>query len=63
MTDIRTALGEYAAIVQGVAKEYADRASVEQIRLDHPELDFMDDDEIEEIIQRAKLCRTAHVPA
>ena len=49
--DLGSALAEYAAIVKGVAEEYGGNATIKAIRTDHPELDFMDDDEIEEIIR------------
>ena len=51
MRNIREALAEYAAIVEGTREEYTqEELTVSAIRRDHPELNFMDDDEIEEII-------------
>ena len=54
MKDIRAALAEYAAIVEGFAKEYTNSTTVETVRAEHPELDFMGDDEIEELLEHAK---------
>ncbi len=54
MTDIRAALAEYAAIVEGFAKEYTNSKTAETVRAEHPELDFMDDDEIVELLEHAK---------
>lgn len=48
------ALKEYAAIVAGTRDEYTqEELTVSAIRRDHPELNFMDDDEIQEIIDHA----------
>lgn len=54
MKDIRAALAEYAAIVEGFAKEYTDDTTVETVRAEHSELDFMEDDEIEKLLEHAK---------
>jgi hypothetical protein len=54
MKDIRAALAEYAAIVEGFAKEYTNSTTAETVRAEHPELDFMDDDEIVELLEHAK---------
>lgn len=52
--EIMPAVAEYAAIVDGIATDYDNTATVETIRKDHPELDFMDDDEITELLNHAK---------
>ena len=44
-----TALAEYAAIVK---EDYNGKATVSIIREEHPELDFMDDEQIQEIINQ-----------
>lgn len=51
-SDFCSALLEYAAIVRGIAKEYQGQATIEIIRLEHPELDFMDDEDIQNIIEQ-----------
>lgn len=54
MTDLFNALKEHAAIVEGLREEYTqDKLTLKAVRKDHPELNFMDDDEIETIIQQA----------
>ena len=54
MGNLREALAEYTAIVEGTREEYSQEdLIIEAIRRDHPELDFMDDDEIETIIRQA----------
>lgn len=50
-------LAEYFAVVVGLAKEYGSDVSVNIVRADHPELNFMDDDEIDEILGHAEKCR------
>jgi hypothetical protein len=51
--NLREALAEYTAIVEETRAEYSqEELTVEAIRRDHPELDFMDDDEIETIIRQ-----------
>lgn len=57
ISDIKKALAEYAGIVRHAAEEYTDKATVEDIRADHPELNFMDDDEIVEMLSQAKTLR------
>lgn len=53
MGNLREALAEYTAIVEGAREEYGqEELTVEAIRRDHPELNFMDDDEIETIIRQ-----------
>lgn len=48
------ALKEYSAIVSGTREEFTEgELTIKAIRKDHPELDFMDDDEIQEIIDFA----------
>ena len=39
--DFCGALLEYAAIVRGIAKEYQGQATIEIIRLEHPELETL----------------------
>lgn len=46
------ALAEYAAIVKAVKEDYNGKATVSIIREEHPELDFMDDSQIQEIIDQ-----------
>lgn len=55
--EIAGALSEYFQIVKNVSYDYTDNATVKDIREDHPELDFMDDDEIEEILKQAGTMR------
>lgn len=47
------ALAEYAAIVEQAATDYTNSTTIQEVRTDHPELDFMDDDEIQEILDLA----------
>lgn len=47
--EIAGALSEYFQIVKNVSYDYTDNATAKDIREDHPELGFMDDEEIEEI--------------
>jgi hypothetical protein len=48
------ALEEYTVIVEGLGAEYTQsELTVAIIREEHPELDFMDDEEIENIIRQA----------
>lgn len=44
-------------IAKDAAGEYTDNVTVAQLRADRPELGFMDDDEIEEILEQAKTMR------
>lgn len=53
---------QHSRIVKGVSEEYTGSATVEDIRADHPELSFMDDDEIEEILEQAKVMRRKREP-
>ena len=48
---------EYAVIVMRIAKEYDNSVTVEKMRVDHNELDFMEDDEISELLQQANEIR------
>lgn len=57
MKNFVKALAEYYAIVKGLAEEYENEVSVNIIRADHPELNFMDDDEIDEILGYAEKYR------
>lgn len=54
---IGRALSEYAAIVSGVAEDYTDDVTEQELRQDHPELDFMDEGEIYEVLRQARLLR------
>lgn len=61
MRNLREALAEYAAIVEETREEYSQsllKLTIGVIRQDHPELDFMDDDEIQEIIDFANARET-----
>lgn len=61
--NIGAALKEYAAIVKATREEYAeDELTVSILRKEHPELDFMDDDELEEIISFANKGRETQEP-
>lgn len=54
MKNFREALKEYHDIVKGVKEEYTkEQRTINNIRKDHPELNFMDDDEIDDIINHA----------
>ncbi len=55
--EIAGAFSEYFQIVKSVSYDYTDAATVAELRADHPELSFMDDDEIEEILEQAKVMR------
>ena len=55
--EIAGALSEYFQIVKNVSEDYTDASTVADIRTDHPELGFMDDDEIEEILEQARTIR------
>lgn len=58
MKNLRGALKEYADIVQGVRGEYsAEELTIGILRNDHPELDFMDNEEIQTIIDFANKLR------
>lgn len=61
--NIGAALKEYAAIVKATREEYTeDELTVSILREEHPELDFMDDDELEEIISFANKGRETQKP-
>ena len=55
--EIAGALSEYFQIVKNVSYDYTDNATVKDIREDHPELGFMDDDEIEGILRQVRIMR------
>lgn len=55
--EIGGALSEYFQIVKGVAAEYTDDVTVGDLRHDHSELSFMDNDELEDILKHAKAWR------
>lgn len=57
-SDLVQALGEYAQIIKNVAADYTDETTMQELRAEHPELDFMDDEELEEILKQAKELRT-----
>lgn len=54
--DMVQALKEYALIVEDVAKNYTNDTAPQKLRLEHPELDFMDD-ELEEVLRAARKIR------
>ena len=58
--DLGGALAEYHNIVKSVADDYTGDTTPSEIRTDHPELDFMDDEEIEDLLRRAKAYRNQH---
>jgi hypothetical protein len=59
LKNLSEALKEYSLIVEGMAKDYTEKElTIDIIRKDHPELNFMDDDEIEDIIKYANRART-----
>ena len=60
--DIAGALSEYFQIVKSVSYDYTSIATVADLRADHPELDFMDDEEIEEILEQAEVMRQKREP-
>ena len=52
--ELSKALQEYDGIVKGMRKEYTkEELTIKTIREDHPELDFFEDDEMQEIINFA----------
>lgn len=55
--DIAGALSEYFQIVKSVSYGYTSIATVADLRADHPELNFMDDEEIEGILEQAEVMR------
>ena len=60
--EIAGALSEYFQIVKNVSYDYTDNTTVKDIREDHPELGFMDDEEIEEILEQATVMRQKREP-
>lgn len=54
---IMEAVAEYATIIDAISSEYDNVITVETIRKDHPELNFMDDDEITDILTHAETKR------
>lgn len=58
-SEIAGALAEYVQIVKGVSRDYGDDITVAEPRDERPQLDFMDDEELEEILQQAKVLRRA----
>lgn len=57
MENLAKALAEYFTIVKGIAEEYGNGVTVNIVKVDHPELGFMDDDEIDEILGYAEKYR------
>lgn len=55
--ELLLAVTEYLEIVNQVFSDYTDITTVAELRASRPELDFMDDDEIEDILKYAKLKR------
>ena len=55
--DIAGALSEYFQIVKSVSYDYTGTVTVADLRADHPELNFMDDEEIEGILEQAEVMR------
>ena len=60
--DIAGALSEYFQIVKSVSYDYTGTVTVADLRADHPELNFMDDEEIEEILEQAGTMRRKRGP-
>lgn len=56
-SSIGQALREYLQLVKAIAKDFTDDTTVEELRTECPELDFMDDDELEDILALAIGCR------
>lgn len=50
-------IAEYAEIVKEVTTDYSNLTTVAELRTGLPELDFMDDDEIEDILKYARIKR------
>ena len=59
-SEIGQALYEYSQIVSSVAEDYNDD-TMEELRSEHPELDFMDDEELEEILELARGIRSEEI--
>lgn len=52
--ELSKALQEYDGIVKGMRKEYTEKElTIKTIRKEHPELDFLDNEELQEIINFA----------
>lgn len=60
--EITGALSECFQIIENVSYDYTDNATVKDIREDHPELAFMDNEEIEEILKQATVMRQKREP-
>lgn len=60
--EITGALSECFQIIKNVSYDYTDNATVKDIREDHPEPGFMDDEEIEEILKQATVMRQKREP-
>ena len=60
--EITGVLSECFQIIKNVSYDYTDNATVKDIREDHPELGFMDDEEIEEILKQATAMRQKREP-
>ena len=55
--EIAGAFSEYWQIVKSVSRDYGGNTTVAELRDEHPELDFMDDEELGEILRQAKVLR------
>ena len=60
--EITIAFSQYSQIAEDISEGYDDTATVADIRADHPELGFMDDGEIEEILKQATVMRQKREP-
>lgn len=54
---IGQAFAEYARLVWSIADDYDNTATVQELRAGHPDLDFMEDDELEEVLAQASVER------
>lgn len=57
MSNHAKVLAEYFAVVVDLAKEYGNDVPINIIRANHPELNFMNDDEIDVILRHAEKYR------
>lgn len=55
--EIAGALSEYFQLVKDIAIDCTDDTAVADLRANEPDLDFMDDDELEEILEQARAIR------
>lgn len=54
MEEMRKALYQYAVIAEDIANVYKDDSTSEDIQRDHPELNFMDEEEIQDLLEVAR---------